>query len=62
MTGNELKAWREDRGWSQVRTSREFGCANKSISRYEARGDRAIPGYIARLAEMVEQQDSGRTT
>lgn len=49
MTAQELRAWREARGWTQAKAAKWWGCREVTWWRYE-KGDRAVPAPLAKRA------------
>ncbi len=47
MTGDELKAWRKARGWSQAEAAKRLGVNQAAVSRAEGRKAEAIPASLA---------------
>jgi transcriptional regulator with XRE-family HTH domain len=56
MIGRELKAIREQLGWSQARLAEAVGVAPNSIARQE-RGELGIKESLARLIRLVAEQN-----
>lgn len=64
MTGADLRAWRERRGWSLRHAGEQMGLAASQLQRWESgeRGHGApgppdavtVPPYVALLAELLD--------
>ena len=58
MTGAELRAWREARGWSQETMQKRTGYHQSQLSRWErgeaGRPDGAIPLHVQRTTELLD--------
>lgn len=53
LTGEDLRAWRKEQGWTQVKLARKLGCSLRAIQYYEA-GERQIPLYIKRILDLMD--------
>ena len=45
MTGDELRTWCKNQGWTQEKLAAELGITARQIRRYES-GDRTIPRML----------------
>lgn len=52
MTGEELKAVREELGWTQSALASSLGTSVRAVKYYEA-GQRSIPGPVSRLILLI---------
>lgn len=54
LTGDDLRVWRKDRGWTQVRLAEEISCSLRAIQYYEAE-KRQIPLSIKRILDLLDR-------
>jgi transcriptional regulator with XRE-family HTH domain len=60
MAPEELKAWRENNGFSQSQLAKMLGLTHQSISRWEC-GRRHIPAFLHLALKSVEQKKVSST-
>lgn len=59
VTGGELRAWRERRGWSTYDAAEETGLSRPSFSRWET-GQRPVRPYVERITHLINERDALR--
>lgn len=61
MNAAELRRWLERRGWTYAEAASHLGSDPSSVSRW-ANGKRKIPGTVARIVELMDEQDRRKSS
>ena len=60
LTGDQLRAWRRARSFTQVEFADALGCSLRAVQYYEA-GERRIPLSIQRILDLLDRHRPTRS-
>jgi transcriptional regulator with XRE-family HTH domain len=57
VTAAEFRAWCERRGYTQAQAAAALNASQSAVSRWQT-GERAIPGPVVRLIQLLDSKES----